>query len=256
MSLPGATLNSPGSTPRRLTIIRSTDRFETPLYSVSEAARYVGVPATTFTTWLKGYARQPSGRSPVVGAPIVSAVRTERGLAVPFIGLAEGLVLAAFRRAGVPLQRIRPALDRLQDQLGIEHALAAKATYTDGAEILYDFAEQQGDTVEARSARELVVVRNDQRVFADVVDAYLHRVEFAADGYARLIRLPGYRWSSVVADPSRSFGQPVFEHGGARVEDVLARFQAGEPLDVVSAEFGVPPEDLEDALRVATRQAA
>lgn len=192
----------------------------------------------------------------MLGKPIVSAVRTDQGVGVPFIGLAEALVLAAFRRAGVPLQRIRPALESLEERLGLEHALAARALYTDGAEILYDFAEQQGDTLEARSARELVVVRNDQRVFADVVDAYLHRVEFSPDGYARLIRLPGYRGGTVVADPLRAFGQPVFEHGGARVEDVSARFQAGETLDVASQEFGVPREDLEDALRVATRQAA
>jgi hypothetical protein len=63
---------------------------------------------------------------------------------VPFVGLAEGMMLAAIRQAGVPLQRIRPALVRLSEELGIEHALASRALYTDGAEVLYDFAESQG----------------------------------------------------------------------------------------------------------------
>jgi hypothetical protein len=34
----------------------------------------------------------------------------------------------------------------------------------------------------------------------------------------------------VVVDPERSFGQPVFLHGGARVQDVLDRWRPGESL--------------------------
>jgi uncharacterized protein (DUF433 family) len=232
-------------------------RFSVPLYSVSEAARYVGVPVSTFTTWGRGYVRhRPSGVDSV-GTPIVTFVgEAGNDAVVPFVGLAEGLVLAAFRRAGVPLQRIRPALQRIQEELGVEHALASQRLYTDGADVLYDFAEESGDTPEGRSARDLVVIRHGQRVFAEVVESYLHRVEFAPDGYARLIRLPQYRTAEVVADPDRGFGQPVFARGGARVEDALSMFKAGEPLEVVSEEFGVPLPELEDAVRVALQPAA
>lgn len=65
---------------------------------------------------------------------------------IPFIGLAEGLVLAAFRQAGVPLQRIRPAIAQLPQEPGLRHALASKSLDTDGAEVLYDYAEHAGDT--------------------------------------------------------------------------------------------------------------
>ena len=37
---------------------------------------------------------------------------------------------------------------------------------------------------------------------------------------------------------------------------VIDRFQAGESLPDLAADFGVPIEDLEDALRVASRRAA
>jgi len=43
---------------------------------------------------------------------------------------------------------------------------------TDGAEVLYDYAESGEDEEAARAARELVVARSDQRVFNEVVDAY------------------------------------------------------------------------------------
>jgi uncharacterized protein (DUF433 family) len=234
------------------------DRFGLPLYSVTEAGRFLGVSPSTFSTWAYGYVRRPPGRPEVIGAPIVAAFpRTSPGIAViPFVGLAEGLVLAGIRKAGVPLQRIRPALDRLRNELGLAHVLASRALYTDGAEVLYDFAESEGDTPEARSARQLVVVRKGQHVFTEVIEDYLERVEFAGDDYAQVIHLPQYRSGEVVADPRRGFGQPTFVHGGARVEDVLGAFQAGWSLEALSAEYGVPLVELEDALRVASRRSS
>ncbi len=160
------------------------------------------------------------------------------------------------RRSGVPLQRIRPALERLDEQFGLAHALASKRLYTDGAEVLFDYAETGDDPTAARAARELVVVRSGRRLFNEIVAAYLRRLEFGADGYARLIHLPAYEVAEVVADPARGFGQPIFARGGTRLDDVLALFRAGEPLDVVAEEYGVPREQLEDAVRVATRPAA
>jgi uncharacterized protein (DUF433 family) len=90
----------------------------------------------------------------------------------------------------------------------------------------------------------------------EVVDQYLRRIEFADDGHAELIRLPGYQAATVVVDPTRRFGQPIFGRGGARVEDALSMFWAGESLADVAIGYGVPESQLEDALRVATRYAA
>lgn len=235
-----------------------SDRFTTPLYSVFEASQYVGVAPSTFRSWASGYVRRSAERPIVLGDAIVTTIPGQpRGAAtIPFVGLAEGLVLAGVRRAGVPLQRIRPALDRLQAEFGLEHVLASKQLYTDGAEVLYDFAEQQQHTEAGRSARQLVVVRNNQHVFSQVVDQYLRRIEFGADNYAQVLHLPGYDDAEVVADPRRGFGQPTFQRGGARVEDVLGMFWAGESLATVAAEYGVPLPQLEAALRVTSKRAA
>src|SRR6202022_2040716 len=123
---------------------------------------------------------------------------------------------------GVPMQRIRPALVRLEEQIGLAHALASKKLFTDGVEILYDYGERGDDPAAAKAARELVVVRNNQRVFNEVVEDYLRRIDFAADGYAQVIHLPAYEKADVVVDPSRGFGQPIFARGGVRLEDALS----------------------------------
>jgi uncharacterized protein (DUF433 family) len=229
-------------------------RSKVPLYTAAEAARAVGVPVSTFASWAKGYTRRSPGRRDVRGEPIVTSIPASAlEPSIPFIGLAEGMVLSAVRHAGVPMQRVRPALAKLQRELGIPHALASKKLYTDGAELLFEY---ENANEASGIVGQLVVVRNGQRVFTEVIADYLKRIEYdSTDGYARLIRLPEYR-SEVVCDPTRAFGRPIFARGGVRVSDVLDRFRAGESLNELSDDFGVPPADLEDALRVASRRAA
>jgi uncharacterized protein (DUF433 family) len=231
------------------------NRFDTPLYSLAEASRYLGISDSTFRAWAKGYTHRGRDHRVVRGAAVVTTIpdQAKGSASVPFVGLAEGLVLAGIRRSGVPLQRIRPALDRLRDEFGLDHVLASKQLYTDGAEVLYDFSQSQLD---AEAVLRLVVVRNGQHVFTEVIEQYLRRIEFASDGYASLIRLPSYGRAEVVVNPQRGFGQPTFVRGGARVEDVLGSFWAGESLATVAEEYGVPKDELEDALRVASRHAA
>lgn len=44
---------------------REDIRFTVPLYTLAEAARFLDVPTSTFTTWARGYVRRPPGRPPV-----------------------------------------------------------------------------------------------------------------------------------------------------------------------------------------------
>lgn len=227
---------------------KTDTRFDVSLYTVAEAARFLAVPTSTFATWSKGYVRRPAGRPEVTGAPIVTSIEAERGHpSIPFVGLAEAMVLAAFRRGGVSLQHIRKAVAIIRREIGLEHALASERLYTDGAVILYDYAEAENDAELAG----LTEVVSRQRVFAPVVEEYLDRITYDPHGWASLLVSPATTRPVVVADPERSFGQPIFIRGAVRVEDVLDRWRAGERLAEVADDFGVPAEDVEDILRVA-----
>jgi uncharacterized protein (DUF433 family) len=152
----------------------------------------------------------------------------------------------------VPLQRIRPAVEVLAKEIGVEHALASRRLYTDGAEVLFDYANRRG---EAKVA-DLVVLRTKQHQFTDVVSDYLHRIEYGGDGWADSVRLPTYGNAEVVVDPRVAFGLPLVVHGGARVEDLVDRFQAGDSVKEIASDFNVPATQVEDVIRVATRAAA
>ena len=228
-------------------------RFDEPLYTVGEAARVLRVPPSTFATWAHGYTRRPPNRRPTVAQAVITAFPNDRRHRpeIPFIGLVEGMVAAAFRAAGVSMQHIRKALPILEGELGIDHALASSGLRTDGAQILYDYAATDPALDEA-----LTVVVGGQRVVVPVVEDYLTRIEFDDDRWARRLILPGTKRRVLEVDPTRAFGQPVFVRGGARVEDVLDRFRAGEALDAVARDFGVDPADLEDVLRATIPKAA
>ena len=232
-------------------------RFQNPLYTIAEAARIIDVPRSTFTSWAKRPKRR-TDRQAAAGGPIVTYVKPERPRfpSIPFVGLAEAMVLAAVRRSGVPLQRIRPALEALERELGVQHALANQSLYTDGAEVLYDYSKRHPDADGADAALRLVVIRNNQHVFIELIEEYLRCLVYAPDGYVELMRLPAYRTAEVVVDPTRSGGNPIFARGGCRVRDVMERFWAGDPLKYLPEEFGVPEDHIEDALRVTSRQTA
>lgn len=233
-----------------LTLTKDPLRFEKPLYTVTEAAAYVGVARSTFDTWVRGYVRRPAGSKAVHGDPLLTSL-PGRGLTVPFIGLAEGMVLAAFKDTGLPIQRIRQALDRLRTENELEHALASEHLYTDGAEVLYDYAQAHHD----KQLRLLTVVRSGQRVFHEVIERYLTRITYEGGWAARLI-LPITEEDLLVADPERAFGQPIFIHGGARLVDVRGRIEAGEAEAAVAEDYGVPLQDVQAALAPPASAAA
>ncbi len=198
------------------------------MYTQTEVAQLIGATQSSLQRWARGY--QNPGLAPQ-GA-LITVERGGRGYTVPFVGLAEAYMLRAFRKAGVPMARIRPTVEKLRDGMGVEHALASERLKTDGAEILWDL---EGDGTENR----LVVIRNNQAVFREVVAEHLKKIDYR-DGFAGRIVLPGHYGTDVIVDPRVNFGQPTVTDFGVRVDDVLSRVRAGEALDDVAADYDLP----------------
>ena len=229
-------------------------RFVEPIYTIAEAADVAKVPARTLSRWARGCVRRPPGRPEVRVEPLVAhagAYRPRRPY-ISFVGLAEATVLAAIRRSGVPLHRIRPILNELERGLGVRYTLASRRLHTDGAELLCENAEHHPDVKAARAVRRLATVRDGVCVFSELIAECLSGFRYAPDGYVDLFRVPAYRQAEVVVDPTRSSGAPIFARGGYRVEDVVHRFRAGESVRDLTAEFGVPEDHIKDAIRVAS----
>jgi uncharacterized protein (DUF433 family) len=208
------------------------------LYSIAEAAQYLGLPYSTLQSWVSpGAEREPL---------VTSLPRKGYEASIPFIGFTEAFVLQAARRAGVPRTRIRPGVEAVKAELGLEHALASKLLYTDGAELLVRYAAEDDD---------LEVARTRQRQLTKTVKDQLLLITYAGDGYAARLQLPGYGPAEVIVDPAVAFGYPVVKGKGARVQDVLDRFWAGESLREIAYDFDLNEEAVEALLRAQTRPA-
>lgn len=221
-------------------------RFSMPLYTQAEAARYLGMSDSTFKYWTHAYDRP--GRTGKIhhGAPIITRVQSDAssGASVPFIGLAEAVFLAALRSTRIPLQRIRPAVEEIQKEIGVDYALASKRLHTDGAELLWEVSAKTDLGPGERSA--LVVVRNGQYVFREVVEQYLQNITYGSDGFAIRVELPGYEVARLIADPDINFGRPFFASNGAPVSTVLSRLHAGEPLPDVADDYDLDPDEVRE----------
>src|SRR3954453_10319616 len=118
-----------GSVKSMKSISPSDPRIAWPLFTVSEAADYLDMPVSTLASWV---------HAEVQGTRLVTTLPHEgHQPSIPFIGFAEAFVLSAAKKAGVPAHRIRPNVAAIREQFAsIDHALASKRIYTDGAELL------------------------------------------------------------------------------------------------------------------------
>lgn len=197
------------------------------------------MPASTLKYWTYGRRNVP---------PLVTArsVTGRREPVLPFIGLAEAFVVSAFRRSTmfrISMQYLRRALAAVEADIGVEHALASKSLYTDGAGLLVEHGKDD------RGAAMLAEAVTRNYVFTGVVRNYLQRVTFADDGWAARLTLPATDRGIVRIDPHRASGQPLTVKGGARVLDIVDRFRGGESPDFIAPDFRVPVEDFLDIIR-------
>ncbi|MGH8907016.1 MAG: DUF433 domain-containing protein [Egibacteraceae bacterium] len=208
------------------------------VYGMAEVDRLLRLPAGTARRWIDGYER--GGR---VYPPVIRGEPTGDEL-VTWGEFVETRLLAAYRDKGVPLVRMRPAIQRLRAELGVEHPLAWAKPYVGGRDLVARVQDETG--LERRFF--LVELRTGQLVLGAQAEQFVSSVEFTdpTDGYVERIRPLG-RHSSVVIDPLRSFGDPAVRSVPTSV--IAEEFRAGDAPESIAAGFELELRDVYDALR-------
>lgn len=232
-----------GGGPRyRGIVLGLADEYTVPLYSQTEAARIIGEPTNTLGNWARGYSYRTTAGLPRTAEGLITVAAEPVGrLSLPFIGLAEAYVIASLKKAGVPMLRIRPAVEAIRREMGTAEALLSERLRTDGVEVLFDYVEGDGAD---RSG--LAVVRNKQGVIPEVVADYLQTISYA-HGLIESFRPIRYG-GSVFVDPRVNAGRPSFVESGVRVADVEGRLAAGEPLRDVADDYDLDPDEIRSVL--------
>lgn len=210
-----------------------------PLFTIGEAAKYLGLSYTTLRSWVR----------PDAGKPLVYSFPKEGNYAsIPFVGFAEAFVLAAAKRHGLKPRNIREGVEAVRKDIGLDYALATRRLLMDKTELLLSYALDPGE--------DLTVARNRQLQMTETVKHDLRLITYGSDELAETIQLPLFKKTKVIVDPREAFGQPIVERTGTRVRDILALWWAEEDIRDIAYDFELESDEVEDIVRAQTKPPA
>jgi uncharacterized protein (DUF433 family) len=200
-------------------------RLTLPAYQIAEAADYAQIAAQTVAAWHRIEAQLLKQR--------------EQRSALSYMQLIEVAVVAAFRKADVPMSRIRKARAWAAHELKSEYPFA-EYKFKENAKHLYLDSQQ-------------IDVKDDTVVQADAGgqlqwESIIGRLkEFEYDhGIALRWHVAG-EGLPIIIDPRISFGAPAVH--GIPTWVLRGRFDAGESDTDIANDFGLKREEVRAALK-------
>lgn len=216
------------------------DPRDLPNYTLSEAARWLGLVENTLRVWCRGqdYVTKAGKRR---AHPVVHPAGVQP-LGLSFWNLVECSVLATIRKQHeVSLQKVRKALAYVGKELGKRRPLIEQEFSTDGVGL---FVEHYGKLIDAS--------QKGQVAMRQILEAGLTRIERDEAGLASRL----FPWRSdphesrvVAVDPRVAFGQPILASTRIPVEVVFDRFRAGDTIAHLAKDYRVEPAKIEDLVR-------
>jgi uncharacterized protein (DUF433 family) len=213
-----------------------------PNYAISEAARYLRIPAGTIRSWVAGR-RYKTTKGIQQFSPLIATPEQKPRL-LSFTNLIEVHILRAIRKEHqIQLDKVRTALDYLESQLQVPHPLARQQFRTDGINL---FIERYGTLINASQA--------GQTALKDALNAHLERIEPDDSGLA--IKLYPFTRSHeehspriVVIDPRVAFGRLVISGTGIPTQIIAERYYAGDSIDDLADDYNCDRQTIEEAIR-------
>ena len=173
------------------------------LYSPAEAAMYARITTRTMARWVFGDAKGE--------AAFTCQIKNDE-LTVSFLDFIQALAVRSIRNQfGVSLQKIRAAVDCVQQTHGIQYPFAREhETYviTDGS-ATGELAIKINDHLIQISGR-----NRKQFLLGPVAELYMERVTFGSDGLASEYRAWGTNENPIRMNPRVRFGEPLVANCG------------------------------------------
>ncbi len=203
-------------------------------YTPAEAALYSRVPMMTLSRWLYGNN---------IGNSVLQPERGAKERKVSFLDFVQTLAIRNLRfKYGVPLQAIRRAIEKIENEYDIEYPFARKhTTYLLGKEILIE--------VENIGLVQMTGRHHDQIMMQPIVEMYLKDLHFGGDGLAHAYT--AYKWQNfeITMNPKRRFGEPVLESCGYTAQTIHEAVLAEGSIEAAAVAYGVNVDEVEAAER-------
>jgi uncharacterized protein (DUF433 family) len=199
--------------------------YEVPNYSAVEASLYLRLSLNDVRRWVsEGVVRGPSA-------------------GISFLNLLELHILKGLcKEFGLPLQRIRRALDEYNETEYSEHPFLDPRLETDGIHLFLHDGEEY-----------LNLNRPRQRGIPEILGTYLRRIDRLDNGefqfFPFIVGEDAQEPRTIQMSPNIAFGRPVLAQTGIATEVIAGRFRARDSIADLSEEYGVPIAMIEDAVR-------
>lgn len=225
------------------------DPREIPVYTISQAARYLKIPEVTLKTWVKGREYPVDGGKKRKFFKPVILLPNPRSPRLSFVNLVEAHVLNGIRRIeNIPFHKVRQAIAYLEKQYPSKHPMADRLFQTDGVDLLIEDFDKL-----------INISRGGQIEMREIVDKYMRRIDLDPVKHQPIRLYPFLRNDhqeeeplSVVIDPLVSFGRPTLVKTGIPTAVIAERFYAGDSTDDLARDYGIEREKIEEAVRYET----
>jgi len=207
-------------------------RLTLPTYQIGEAAAYAQIAPQTVVQWHK------------IDAALLK--QREARSALSYYQLIEVAVVAAFRKAGVPMKNIRATRAYAANELKSEYPFA-QYRFKENAKHLYLDSQQ----VDVKDGTILQADQGGQLAWESIIGR-LREFEYEDD--------VALRWHvagqglPIIIDPRVSFGAPAVH--GTPTWVIRGRFEAGESNTDIAEDFGLKTEEVKAALKFEERVAS
>ena len=220
--------------------------LDAPVYQMNEAARLLELPDKTLRRWIDGDRRFDKVIEPLIRPTSTGSTDVTWGEFV------EAGLLAQYRVRRLPLDKLRPLISDLREELGTLYPLAqGSPLYSDGGELLWKVQKRRGID------EGLFLVVNTasngyQLALSEVATHFASRVEFEPPRVGVVTKwYPGkLNGKRIVLDPRVAFGLPTIL--GVRTEVIAEFAAAGETMQTIQgfyAGYGLTVSDIEEAIR-------
>ncbi|WP_013323193.1 DUF433 domain-containing protein [Gloeothece verrucosa] len=217
------------------------DPRDMPNYSIGDAARYLRIPQATIRSWTVGR-YYPTTEGSKFFQPLISIPKNKPRL-LSFTNLIEVHVLRAIRTEHeILLDKVRSALDFIDEQFKIPHPLAQERFRTDGVDL---FIEKYGSLINA-STKEMIELEKS-------LDTHLKRIETDEKGLG--IKLYPFTRSPeednpriLVFDPRIAFGRLVIDGTGIPTSNLAERYRAGDSIEDLAYDYDCDSRSIKEAI--------
>jgi len=220
--------------PRKHQLRSDGDVREFPRYSISEAAFYVRIPATTLYAWTQGQDYTTSTGVHRTFLPLVTLADKKSKL-LSFYNLVEAHILRSTTERGAPFRNVRKALDYVHQTISGKHPLLTHDFETSGKEV---FITHLGETINATAS--------GQRIMREILEKYL--ILIPRDGHGLPIKVFPINSRRLAIDPLFSSGKPIVKDRGITASVIWGRNKSGEPIPEIARDYGLTEIEVKEAI--------